>query len=141
MNPPTRKPEGVRVPPASATCRVRFGKEARPDKRTAEEKPVGRVPRVTRLLALAHRIDGMIRSGELKNWAEAAGLIGVTRARMTQIANLLLLAPGIQVAILERVGNTRITERDLRLLGSETCWHEQQIVFLNCILASHLTGY
>src|SRR5436309_368869 len=63
--------------------------------------PVGRVPRVTRLLALAHKIDGQIRSGEIRNWAEAARLVGVTRARMTQIAKLLLLAPKIQESILD----------------------------------------
>ncbi|MBI4162005.1 MAG: hypothetical protein HY509_06130 [Acidobacteria bacterium] len=62
--------------------------------------PSGRIPRVTRLLALAHRIEGMIRSGELRDWAEAARIVGVTRARMTQVANLLLLAPEIQEIIL-----------------------------------------
>src|SRR5436309_11345080 len=80
--------------------------------------PVGRVPRVTRLLALAHRIDGMIRSGEIKHWAEAARLIGVTRARMTQIANLMLLAPEIQEAVLDsalfRDGDDQIREFQVR---------------------------
>ncbi len=46
--------------------------------------PVGRVPRVTCLLALAHEIDGMVRSGEIRDWAEASHLVGVTQARMTQ---------------------------------------------------------
>ncbi len=31
----------------------------------AMAEPVGRVPRVTWLLALAHRIDRMVRAGEL----------------------------------------------------------------------------
>src|SRR5712692_11534028 len=68
--------------------------------RVRAQAPEGRVPRVTRLLALTHRIDGMIQSGDIRDWAEAARLAGITRARMTQIANLLLLAPDIQEAIL-----------------------------------------
>ena len=64
-------------------------------------RDTGRIPRATRMLALAHKIDGMIRTGELRDLADAARAIGVTRARMTQIANLLLLAPEIQEAILD----------------------------------------
>ena len=45
------------------------------------------------LLALAHQIDRMIRRGEIASLAEAARICGVTRARMTQITNLMLLAP------------------------------------------------
>ena len=64
-------------------------------------EPVGRVPRVARLLALAHKIDGMVRAGEIVDLASAARLCGVTRARMSQISNLRLLAPEIQEAILD----------------------------------------
>jgi len=73
---------------------------------------------VTRLLALAHKIDEMIRSGELRDLAHAAKVCAVTRARMTQISNLLLLAPGVQEEILDLPPVTRgrdpITERSLR---------------------------
>jgi hypothetical protein len=55
---------------------------------------------VARTLALAHTIDEMIRTGELRDLADAARAVGVTRARMTQIMNLLLLAPEIQEALL-----------------------------------------
>ena len=64
--------------------------------------PTGRVPRVARLLALAHRIDRMVHDGEIRNLSEAARRLGLTRARVTQVMNLLLLAPEIQEAILER---------------------------------------
>lgn len=98
--------------------------------RRAEPPSVGRVPRVTRLLALAHRLDGRIRSGEIRNWAEAARLVGVTRARMTQIARLLLLSPPIQTEILGLLlvteGDDPITERDLREAVSRSDWTEQQ---------------
>ena len=94
-----------------------------------------RIPRVARLLALAHRIDGMIRGGVIKDWAEAAKLVGVTRARMTQIANLLLLAPEIQEMILMlpsvRNGDDSITERHLRALSVHIDWREQDIIWMS----------
>ncbi len=93
--------------------------------------PVGRVPRVSRLLALAHRIDGRIRSGEVRDWAEAARLVGVTRARMTQIAKMLLLAPQIQETILNLSNVTRgpdpVTERALRAAAAEVDWRNQKV--------------
>ncbi len=92
--------------------------------------PVGRVPRVTRLLALAHTIAGRIRSGEIRDWAEAARLMGVTRARMTQIAKLLLLAPQIQEGILTLANVSRgpdpLTERALRAAAAQVDWHKQE---------------
>src|SRR5712691_9592745 len=93
--------------------------------------PVGRVPRVTRFLALAHTIDGRIRSGEIRDWAAAARLAGVTRARMTQIAKLLLLAPQIQESILDLSNVIRgpdpVTERALRAAAAQVDWQRQEI--------------
>ena len=65
-----------------------------------EVTDAGRVPRVTRLMALAIKMNGLIESGAIADQAEAARLGHVSRARMTQIMNLLLLAPDIQEAIL-----------------------------------------
>ena len=127
MNRPARKPHAVGVPTPTATHKVRFGNQSRPGE--LEEKLIGRVPRVARLLALAHRVDGMIRSGELKDWAEAARLIGVTRARMTQIEHLMLLAPEIQYALLHSPSSSKsvgpVTERGLRRIVTEVDWREQ----------------
>src|SRR5713226_5882639 len=99
--------------------------------RGTDRVSVGRIPRVTRLLALAHRIDGMIRSGEIRNWAEAARLAGVTRARMTQIAKLLLLAPKIQENILNLPNVTRgpdpVTDRALRAAAAQVDWRRQKV--------------
>ena len=98
--------------------------------RRATQADTGRVPRVARTLALAHRIDGMIRSGEFRHLADAARAIGVTRARMTQIVNLRLLAPEIQEAILTSspalVGRERITERALRQVVAVCLWTDQR---------------
>jgi hypothetical protein len=41
-----------------------------------------KVPRVTRLLALAYRFQGMLDSGEVKSMAELARLGRVSRARI-----------------------------------------------------------
>jgi hypothetical protein len=60
----------------------------------------GRVPRVARLLALAHRFDGLLRAGVVKDYAELARLGHVTRARVSQVMNLLSLAPDLQEAVL-----------------------------------------
>jgi hypothetical protein len=60
----------------------------------------GRVPRVSRLMALAIRFDGLLRSGVVKDYAELARLGHVTRARVSQVMNLLYLAPDIQEVVL-----------------------------------------
>ena len=60
----------------------------------------GRVPRIARLLALAHKFDGLIRQGVIADFATLARLGHVSRARITQIMNLLILAPDIQEEIL-----------------------------------------
>ena len=92
--------------------------------------PVGRVPRVARLLALAHKVDGMIQVGELRDLAHAADTLGLTRARITQIMNLLLLAPAIQEAILELPpvtnGRDPVSERQVRPIAAEPDWAVQR---------------
>ena len=59
-----------------------------------------RVPRIARLLALAHKFQGMLDRGEVESMAELARLGRVSRARITQIMDLLLLAPEIQEQVL-----------------------------------------
>jgi hypothetical protein len=69
----------------------------------APEPPVvepGRVPRLSRLMALAIRFERLVRQGEVADYADLARLGHVTRARVTQIMNLLLLAPDVQEEVL-----------------------------------------
>jgi hypothetical protein len=47
------------------------------------ERPKGRLPRVTKLMALAIRLEGLVRSGKVADYAQLAELGHVTRARMT----------------------------------------------------------
>ena len=91
--------------------------------------PVGRVPRLARLLALAIKLDGLIQSGELRSQREIATVAGVTPARVTQILNLLHLTPQIQEQLLFVAPVTRgkdaITERELRHITAVSCWKTQ----------------
>ncbi len=104
---------------------IRPGPQPVPD-----DVPAGRVPRVTRLMALAIRFDHLIRSGAITDQADLARLGHVSRARVTQIMNLLHLAPSIQeeVLFLPRVtsGHDPITERDLRAVAAEVDWGHQR---------------
>lgn len=59
-----------------------------------------RAPRVAKLMALAIRFEQLVRDGNVADYAELARLGHVTRARLTQIMNLLALAPDIQEATL-----------------------------------------
>ena len=93
----------------------------------------GRVPRVARLLALAHRFEKLVGAGDVRDYADLARLSGVTRARITQIMNLLLLAPDIQEAILDLprtlAGSETITERHLRAIVGEPLWSKQRALW------------
>jgi hypothetical protein len=60
----------------------------------------GRVPRVSKLLALAHRFERLVAEGQVKDYAALARAGHVTRARMSQILSLLELAPDIQENVL-----------------------------------------
>src|SRR5438045_407206 len=78
----------------------------------------GRLARITRLLALAIKFDDLLRFGTVKNFADLARLGHVSRARITQIMNLLNLAPDLQEQILFLPGMPNgpdpFAERDLR---------------------------
>jgi hypothetical protein len=90
----------------------------------------GRVPRIARLLALAHHFERLIREDVVSDYAELARLGHVTRARVSQIMNLLYLAPDIQEEILflpltER-GRDPIILADLQPIASALDWRTQR---------------
>src|SRR6202161_4942825 len=63
-------------------------------------EPPARAPRIARLLALAHKLDAMVRSGEITHYGQLARLGHISPARLTQIMVLLHLSPTIQESIL-----------------------------------------
>jgi len=92
--------------------------------------PSGRVPRISRLMALAIKFDGLVRSDAVRDQGELAALGHVSRPRVTQIMNLLHLAPDIQAEILflPRVtsGRDPVGDHDLRPIASEVEWGKQR---------------
>jgi hypothetical protein len=73
--------------------------EARAKPQPQERRP-GRIPRIARLMALAIRFEEQVRQGLLGSYAELAALGHVSRARVSQIMNLVNLAPDLQEALL-----------------------------------------
>ncbi len=90
----------------------------------------GRVPRLARLMALAIRFDHLLATGAVRDQAELAELGHVTRARVTQIMNLLHLAPDIQEEILSlppvETGRDPVRERYIRDIAAEVSWPRQR---------------
>jgi len=93
--------------------------------------PQTRVPRITRLMALAIRFDTLLREGVVADQTELARLAHVSQPRMTQIMNLNHLAPDIQEALLflEPVvaGREVIHERMLRAVCAQAHWPKQRM--------------
>jgi hypothetical protein len=87
--------------------------------------PTPRTPRVTRLMALAVRYQGLVDGGELRDYADIARLGYVTRARVTQVMNLSNLAPDIQENLLFPDGFLP-PERRLRKLAAQVDWDTQR---------------
>jgi hypothetical protein len=107
------------------------GKQVHQGPAPAEPKlPKGRVPRVSRLMALALRLDDLLQSGAIASYAELARLGHVTRARVCQIMNLVCLAPDLQEALLflprtER-GRDPIILADLQPIAATPDWRRQR---------------
>lgn len=135
-------PNGTDQPPRpkdgwTVECPVRFqtGRNGRRRLQTSDTPEpaaplaVGRVPRAARLLALAHRFEGLLRSGVIRNHTELARLAGVSGPRVTQVLNLLHLAPAIQEVILHFPltfkGRDPISEPDLRPIARVPDWPKQ----------------
>jgi hypothetical protein len=92
--------------------------------------PLGRVPRVARLLALALRLEQLVQAGVIANYAALAQLGRVSRARITQILSLRFLAPDLHQAVLFLPRTTRgrdpIHLRQLQRVAAELDWKQQR---------------
>ncbi len=131
--------------PATLSRRIPFGKRRvihPPQQPVGRESATGRVPRVARLLALAIRFEELVTGGVVKNYAELARLGYVSRARVTQIVNLLQLAPKIQEEVLflpaQSSGRDSVTERALRSLAAEPDWRMQRRMWRRLKQRAHL---
>ena len=95
-----------------------------------EDTQAVRVPRLARLMALAIRFDGLLRSGAILDQAQLARLGHVSPARISQILNLLHLAPDIQEQLLFlpllHHGRERLHLADLQALCRQWDWRHQR---------------
>jgi len=117
-------------------------KEGPPPQAEPGPTPTGRVPRISRLMALAIRFDRLIKAGEIADQAEIARLGHVSRARVTQIMNLLCLAPDIQEAILHlprtHHGRDPVREIMLRPIAAVLDWRKQRRMWAQLLCESRL---
>ena len=92
-----------------------------------------KLPHITKLMALAIRLEHLLANGQVKDQAEIARVAGITRARVTQILNLTNLAPEIQQAILDLEPSTdyvpRFREREVRTIAITANWEKQRVLW------------
>lgn len=99
--------------------------------------PVRRPAHVARQLALAHHLQRAIERGLVADQAALARKLGLTRARGSQLFDLLMLAADLQeqVLVLEAVdGAEPMAERTLRAMAHAGTWAEQRAAW------GHLRG-
>jgi len=118
-------------------CDIHFDRKGRGSRKVLSNGPrpqrptePGRVPRIARLMALAIRFERLLREGVFESYTELAALGHVTRARVSQIMNLLNLAPDIQEALLHlprtEHGRDPIILRQLQPIASVPDWQKQR---------------
>ena len=126
--------------PTTITVPVNFTRAARGRRRLSAgvrlqppAPPAGRVSRITRLMALAIRFEEQVRTGVLASYSQLAELGHVSRARVSQIVNLVNLAPDVQEALLflpltER-GRDPLHLAQLQSLAQTLDWHQQRMLW------------
>jgi hypothetical protein len=120
----------------TVTKQVFFTRNERSGRRIEDRMPAchgvppGRVPRVSRVMALAIQFDALLRAGVVSDTVEMARLARVTQPRITQVMNLLYLAPDIQEELLflplVTSGRDPINEKQLRRVCATTDWRKQR---------------
>lgn len=108
-------------------------KELKPGEGPRRPAEPGRLPRVTRFMALAIRFDRLLRDGAVESYADLARLGHVTRARVTQVMNLLHLAPDVQEEILflprTESGRDAVILAQLQAISQVPDWRKQRVLW------------
>ncbi|HKZ18949.1 MAG TPA: hypothetical protein VJQ57_02450 [Acidimicrobiia bacterium] len=99
-----RHPDGS----VTVTYKLEITRGRKGQKRLAEPPPPAErppidpatVPRITRMLVLGYHFERLVREGKVKNYAEIARMTGLSRARVTQVVNMILLDAGEQERLL-----------------------------------------
>jgi len=131
--PKGRRQAAVTQPPASPEQDSSASSTSSPAPEPVKKASLNRVPKIIKLLVLGHHFENLIREGVVKHYAEIARLTGLSRARVTQVANLTLLAPSIQEDLLimlsEYAAGKTPTDHRIRLLVASLDWKDQQRVW------------
>jgi hypothetical protein len=108
-----------------------------------DEKYKERMPRITRLIALAHRFEDLLANGTVQTYRELAELGHVSGPRLSHILKLVRLAPDIQEQLLFLPPSVRgpdlLFERNLRSIADLMHWEEQRELFRS-LWQSHEEG-
>ena len=90
-------------------------------------KPI-RAPAIRKTLIMAYQIADYMAANNIRTLKEFCWRAHITRARATQITNMLFLAPSIQVQILMGEGEQLLELREdaLRPLLKEVFWPRQE---------------
>ena len=90
------------------------------------------LPRITHLMALAIKLEDVLREGVARNYSELGRLGHVSRARVSQIMSLLQLAPDLQEQLLfwpaVEQGRPAVTEPLVRKVARLYDWDQQRRV-------------
>jgi len=118
---------------------ITFALKSPPDRRRSGTQPSSRqtigppLARITRLMALAIRLDDLLRNRADLDCAALAKAGSISRTRLSQILNLVLLAPDIQEQLLWLPATTKgrdaITEKQIRRLAGLHNWQQQRQAF------------
>ncbi len=103
--------------------------QAQQERLAASARPRTYPARIARVLALAHSLQKRVTGGEFRDYAAMARALGFTRARVTQLMDLVLLAPDVQAEVLNLrfpPGKQPICERHLRQVARTPIWIEQR---------------
>ena len=108
-----------------------FNCTSRQDRQQCDEPELpGRLPRITRLMALAIRCDELLRTGKVRDLEHLATIGNVSQPRISQILSLTMLAPEIQETLLflprMSKGKPEISEKALRRITMQDDWDEQR---------------
>lgn len=129
-------PEPLRVTVRETLFRARGRAVSFDDKAPVVRLPVRRAAKVAHMLALAHHIDRAINEGRFKDRATVARYLEMTRARITYLMQLTLLAPDIQETILHLYsvdGSEPLSERALRPVVRAGAWARQREIWARTI--------
>jgi len=98
-----------------------------------KKKLPGKVPTVSRMMALAIFYERLIRNGKIKSVSEIGRLEGVSQQRVSQVMSLLWLSPKLQDRLLflpkQTAPNQFVTAEKAIQIGKEIDFERQELLY------------